>query len=429
MSKSIRRGILIAIAMLVSLPAFSQGAGGSASKQSVNVRKTSFYFAKDQGWWFEKMDNLEIMRLVFWAKGNPSAKIHIEGWADPSGDLAYNVNLSDNRALTAKRYLIKEGIAADRITFEGVGVDYSSDATKGRRAEIIAYLPGHYQPKRRNLVERSQRAPEPAPQTTKDVEPKPKKDGGINASATDSTPTQKPQAVAQEPTTQPSAGVTTSEPATQPSTAQPSTASATQPSATSAAEPIAQSEATATKAEEKSEKPEAEAVAEEEETIKDVWSIRTNLLYWLTGMANVGFEWNPAETKLGLVVNGGYAPLGHDDWKHSMGGWFIAPEIRYYMGETNQWFVGAQFLAGGYNYKLTDVGYQGSVIGGGVLGGYKMELNKRFSMDFTLGLGYGSFVYDSYYHDAGVNFYRKQDENKNTVMPIQAGVNLIWKIQ
>ncbi len=416
MSKSIRRGILIAIAMLVSLPAFSQGAGGSASKQSVNVRKTSFYFAKDQGWWFEKMDNLEIMKLVFWAKGNPSAKIYIEGWADPSGYLAYNVNLSGNRALTAKRYLIKEGIAADRITFEGCGVDYASDATNGRRAEIIAYLPGHYQPKKRNLVERSQRAPEQAPQATKDAEPKPKKDGGINASATDSTPTQKPQQVAQEPTTQPSAGVATAESGTQPSTA-------------SASQPSAQGEVAATKADEKSEEPEVEAIAEEEEKIKDVWSIRTNLIYWLTGMANVGFEWNPAETKLGLVVNGGYAPLGHDDWKHSMGGWFIAPEIRYYLGETNQWFVGAQFLAGGYNYKLTDVGYQGSVIGGGVLGGYKMELNKNFSMDFTLGLGYGSFVYDSYCHDAGVNVYRKQDENKNTVMPIQAGVNLIWKIQ
>lgn len=157
------------------------------------------------------------------------------------------------------------------------------------------------------------------------------------------------------------------------------------------------------------------------------FALRTNALYWLGLMPNLGLEWRPAE-RVGIVVNGGYAPWFSDDWKHNWAGWFVAPEVRIYLGEKMNWFVGPQFLAGGFNLKPGDKGYQGEVLAGGVMGGYRMKLSRCWDVDFTLGVGYGHLEYDSYRRDGDLNAYIKANVEKNTVVPIQAGVSFIWKI-
>lgn len=173
-----------------------------------------------------------------------------------------------------------------------------------------------------------------------------------------------------------------------------------------------------------------EEAAAEEPKESGHFAVRTNLLYWVGASINAGAEWNPAGTSLGVVLNGGYGPVGGDHKEYSHGGWFVSPEIRYYLGESKQWFVGAEFLAGGYNFKMSDTGYQGDVISGGILGGYKIELNDTFDMDFTLGVGYGTLEYDTYYHhESGINVRTAEGVSKSCIMPIQAGVNLIWKIR
>lgn len=166
-------------------------------------------------------------------------------------------------------------------------------------------------------------------------------------------------------------------------------------------------------------------------TILYNFSLRTNLLYWLGGMMNIGVEYKQPDSNFGFVLNGGYSPFGDTDWSHNLGGWFVTPELRYYLPRNEQWFVGAQFLASGYNIKLSDTGYQGTVIGGGVMSGYKLAITNSLDMDFTLGVGYGHFKYDTYYHDepTSTNPYIEKGVEKNSIMPIQAGVNLIWKIK
>ena len=157
------------------------------------------------------------------------------------------------------------------------------------------------------------------------------------------------------------------------------------------------------------------------------FALRTNALYWLGLMPNLGLEWRPAE-RVGIVVNGGYAPWFSDDWKHNWAGWFVAPEVRIYLGEKMNWFVGPQFLAGGFNLKPGDKGYQGEVLAGGVMGGYRMKLSRCWDIDFTLGVGYVHLEYDTYRREGDFNAYINAGIEKNTVLPIQAGVNFIWKI-
>lgn len=146
-------------------------------------------------------------------------------------------------------------------------------------------------------------------------------------------------------------------------------------------------------------------------------------------MFNIGAEWKPNNTQLGVILNLGYSPFASSRWENALGGWFIAPEARYYIPGYEQWFAGVQFLAGGYNIKLSDTGRQGSVLGGGIVGGYKMKFTNCLDIDFSLGLGYGSFNYDSYYRSNGTNVYKEKNVRKSSIMPIQAGVNLIWKIK
>ncbi|MFI3261535.1 MAG: DUF3575 domain-containing protein [Rikenellaceae bacterium] len=160
---------------------------------------------------------------------------------------------------------------------------------------------------------------------------------------------------------------------------------------------------------------------------KDGFSLRTNLLYWCVGNINLGVEYT--KNSFGYLINGGYSPFAKTEWNYNLGSWFVAPEIRYYLGVKEAWFVGAQFIAGGYNYKLSDTGYKGSTIGGGVTGGYKLNISEKLDMDFSLGLGYGTRKYDTYYkHENGTNVYVDKDVTKNTFMPIQLGVSLIFKL-
>ena len=73
----------------------------------------------------------------------------------------------------------------------------------------------------------------------------------------------------------------------------------------------------------------------------------------------------------------------------------MAPEVRIYLGEKMNWFVGPQFLAGGFNLKPGDKGYQGEVLAGR-LGRLMYETSAAVDVDFTLGVGYGHLEYDSY---------------------------------
>ncbi len=158
-------------------------------------------------------------------------------------------------------------------------------------------------------------------------------------------------------------------------------------------------------------------------------TLRANLLYWASGLMNVGLEYKNVDSRFGFLVNGGYSFLGNTNWNKNLGGWFVSPEVRYYLGSSEKLFVGAQFLMGGYNFKQSETGYQGSVISGGIMCGYKLTLSKTFDMDFTLGAGYGTLNYDTYYHtDDNVNVYIDKAVKNSSIMPIQLGVTLIWKI-
>lgn len=81
-------------------------------------------------------------------KDNPRANVRIAGYASASGTVEYNQKLSERRAIAVRDYLIKEGIAPERLTtigygesrpatFEANSADINSPAARSNRRVVF----------------------------------------------------------------------------------------------------------------------------------------------------------------------------------------------------------------------------------------------------------------------------------------------------
>ena len=155
-------------------------------------------------------------------------------------------------------------------------------------------------------------------------------------------------------------------------------------------------------------------------------SLRANLLRWATLTPDLGLEWRICPS-FGIAVNGSWTSWTWSDKDRRYALWEVAPEVRYYMGERKAWYLGAMFKAGQFNYKLSETGKQGDLMGGGITAGYQLRLNKALDLDFNLGLGYLNADFEKYEVIDGVRV-RRGNETKDWYGPINAGVTLVWKL-
>ena len=134
-------------------------------------------------------------------------------------------------------------------------------------------------------------------------------------------------------------------------------------------------------------------------------SLRANLLRWATLTPDLGLEWRICPS-WGIAVNGSWTSWNWSDKDRRYALWEVAPEVRYYMGEKKAWHLGAMFKAGQFNYKLSETGKQGDLMGGGITAGYQLRLNKVLALDFNLGLGYLNADFEKYEVIDGVRVRR-----------------------
>lgn len=67
-----------------------------------------------------------LNNLILFLKKYPNTKIALTGYADATGNLEANIELANKRAENLKKYIVSNGIDADRMTTNGNGVDQSS---------------------------------------------------------------------------------------------------------------------------------------------------------------------------------------------------------------------------------------------------------------------------------------------------------------
>lgn len=162
--------------------------------------------------------------------------------------------------------------------------------------------------------------------------------------------------------------------------------------------------------------------------------VKTNLLYWTTGTPNLSMELATGR-KHSIAVAGGFMPWKYSDTK-KLKHWLVQPEFRYWPCETfngHFWGIhalGGQFNAGGISLPLgifpalKESRYQGWAAGAGLSYGYHWMLNRKWSLEFSLGLGY---LYIDYKKYKCVQCGKAQKEShRNYVGPTKAAINLIY---
>ena len=155
-------------------------------------------------------------------------------------------------------------------------------------------------------------------------------------------------------------------------------------------------------------------------------SLRANLLRWATLTPDLGVEWRICPS-WGIAVNGSWTSWRWSDKDRRYALWEVAPEVHYYMGEKKAWYLGVMFKTGQFNYKFSEAGKQGDLMGGGITAGYQLRLNKSLDLDFNLGLGYLNVDFEKYEVIDDVRV-RRGNETKDWYGPINAGVTLVWKL-
>ena len=155
-------------------------------------------------------------------------------------------------------------------------------------------------------------------------------------------------------------------------------------------------------------------------------ALRANLLRWATLTPDLGIEWRISPS-VGVLVNGSWTSWTwkNNDRRYAL--WEVSPEVRWYIGEKKAWHIGAMGKVGHFNYKLSETGRQGDILGGGLTGGYQLHLNDALSMDFSLSLGYLRADYEKYVVIDAVRV-RDGSGSKDWWGPINAGVTLVWKL-
>lgn len=105
------------------------------------VYQTAIYFSRNQCEYIEESEYKTTVELLKALAEHPETQITLVGWADKTGTEARNETISARRAETVKRYLINKGIAVERISTDGKGVDAgATDDTQARHTEIKLLL-------------------------------------------------------------------------------------------------------------------------------------------------------------------------------------------------------------------------------------------------------------------------------------------------
>ncbi len=105
--------LLLAVLVLSAYRAVAQTTSPQTQAFHQNVKEVYFPF----NIYSRIVDKATLDSNAQWLKQNPDAKMWIQGYADPRGDIVYNLVLSYRRAQWIKTQLVQRGIDESRIGY------------------------------------------------------------------------------------------------------------------------------------------------------------------------------------------------------------------------------------------------------------------------------------------------------------------------
>ena len=333
------------------------------------VYRSAVCFPKNEGEWIPQSQYKAVGRILRWAQANTGVPIVITGWADESGTAAFNEQLSLRRARTVRNYLVKKGIAPERITFEGCGIDTGAESPeKARRAEVQGII-------RLTLADapevRAETEPVPVKQETeagKVAPPVPEKEITVAEQQQTETPVKKEVQQAEQQII------------------------------------IAKEKAEAITAQPEQQPEQAVKITVETETAPSssgrYLGVKTNIAAWAGTIMNVAADVQVSE-HISVELPVLWCPWYVSD-KHAVKTFTIQPEARYWLSKPGAGhFFGVHAHVGWFNVKWNRDRYQDTsrpLLGASISYGYLLPFNAHWAGEFTLGAGYANMRYDTYYN-------------------------------
>ena len=168
-------------------------------------------------------------------------------------------------------------------------------------------------------------------------------------------------------------------------------------------------------------------------------AVKTNLAMDALAIPNAGLEVGLSK-KLSLDLPVYYNPWKSVAWKQDDNKLFklfmVQPELRYWLCDKfNGHFFGVHGMGGAYNTTGIDLPftpfddlagyrYKGHFYGGGISYGYQYILNRFWSLEATIGIGYAHVRYKKYPCESCPQQIDKGTENY--FGPTRAALNLIY---
>lgn len=362
----------------------------TAARDSV-VLRTTFYFSPGNGEWIERSDYPKSGRLVRWAEANPDARVVITGWADASGRAVLNDTLSLRRARTVRRYLVRKGVAAERITYAGAGADAAAESPdKARRADVYAMIVVAAEPETAE------------PETGQ---------AASTVSAKEITPPK------QQPTR------TTPEKEARLPEKQAAEESATQQTQ----QQTERAQQTATPPVQEPTSPVAAIPTDATPSSGRYLGVKTNLAAWAGTIMNLAADVQVSE-HFSVELPVLWCPWYVSD-KHAVKTFTIQPEARYWLSKPGKGhFFGVHAHVGWFNVKWNRDRYQDTdrpLLGAGISYGYLLPFNEHWAGEFTLGAGYANMRYDTYYNMG--NGARIDTRTKNYWGITRVGLSVVYR--
>lgn len=110
--------------------------GGDVIKKLIEDGYVNVYFQFNSA--IPETYSLEsINYLIKYMTENPNSSAQLIGYADEIGTTAYNQNLSEKRAQKVKDIMIASGIAGNRLTTTGKGIDASVDRASDPARQLV----------------------------------------------------------------------------------------------------------------------------------------------------------------------------------------------------------------------------------------------------------------------------------------------------
>lgn len=357
------------------------------------VYRSAVCFPKNEGEWIPQSQYKAVGRILRWAQANTGVPIIITGWADESGTAAFNEQLSLRRARTVRNYLVKKGIAPERITFEGCGIDTAAESPeKARRADVRGMI-------RLALAD--------APEVQAETEPVPVKQEAEAEKV--APPVPKKEITVEEQ----------------------------QQAETTVKKEVQQAEQQTVTAKEKTEAITAQPERQPEQTVKITpetassspryLAVKTNLAAWAGTIMNVAADVQVSE-HFSVELPVLWCPWYVSD-KHAVKTFTIQPEARYWLSKPGKGhFFGVHAHVGWFNVKWNRDRYQDTdrpLLGAGISYGYLLPFNEHWAGEFTLGAGYANMRYDTYYNiDNGA---RIDTRTKNYWGITRVGLSVVYR--